>query len=363
METEALRAAVLFGTFIAMTGIVLLPAIWEWLGRSDASPLKVVREYDGNIRFFARSFAAFVERRFSGMLANARRTGHAHDGALPDGQQFHIAPADARPLLQDEELLERRVKRMVLAHGALTLDDDLTFDQEIYADGPINGGFHNVYRAVLSKNDITLADASVVLRWLHAEGMFICENACVLFGRVSAERTIKLGAGTTFTRMHAQVIRFGTGADRPARAFGLSPVATQTLPGVVDSRGDRILVKGDISIPPHSRVVGSLVATGKVRIGRGSWITGNIKGNDGISIESGAWIDGAVVSSENLRVEERSWIKGPIVAERSVSIGRNCRLGSPDKLTTISADAILIACDVTAYGTVWARTAGRVADR
>lgn len=362
MEPEVLWAALLFMAFALLNGIALLPAIEEWHARHDAQPLKVVREYDGDVRFFARSFAAFVYRHFDEVLVRRRREGGACDGTLPDGQSFHIAPADGRPVLQDEERRGRHVRRMMLGCGPLVLGSDLRFEREIYADGSICGGPRNVYCALLAKADIMLGEASAVLRWSHAKGAFLGSEAGVFFGRISSERFITLGRRTCFTRLHAPVIHFGSGAERPARGFGLSRLLPQNLPDVLDTRGGRTLVKGDIVIPPRTRIEGALVATGRVRIGRDAWVSGNVKGGKGVYVEPGAWIDGALISGSVLHVEGSSWIKGPIVAERHVSVGRNCRLGSPDNPTTVSAEAILVACGVTAYGTVWARVTGRVGD-
>ncbi len=362
METEILWVALLFAAFALLNGIALLPAIDEWRARRDAEPLKVVREYDGDVRFFARSFAVFVDRHFREVLVRCREDNAARDGTLPDGQPFHIVPADGRPVMQDEERRARHVKRMMLGCGPLVLENDLRFEREIYADGPIRGGRRNVYCALLSKGDIALGEDSAVLRWSHAEGAFLGSEAGTFFGRVSAERFITLGQRTSFTRLHAPVIRFGSGAERLARGFNLSGLLPQNLPHVLDTRGGRTLVKGDIVIPPRTRIEGALVATGRVRIGRDAWVSGNVKGGKGVYVEAGAWIDGALISGRALHVEGSSWIKGPIVAERHVTVGRNCRIGSPDKPTTVSAEAILVACGVTAYGSVWARATGRVGD-
>lgn len=362
METQMLWTVLLFASFALLNGIALLPAIYEWRTRRDAQPLKVVREHVGDVRFFARGFAAFVERQFGEVLMRCREGGGARNGTLPDGQSFHIVPADGRPVMRDEERSGRRVRRMVLSCGPLVLENDLTFKREIYADGPIRGGRRNVYCALFAKGNIALGEGSGVLRWAHAEGAFLGAEAGVLYGRVSAERFITLGARTCFTRLHAPVIRFGSGAQRPARGFGLSRLLPLNLPGVLDSRGGRTLVKGDIAIPPRTRIEGDLVATGRVRIGRDAWVSGSVKGGKGVYVEAGAWIDGALISGNTLRVQGSSWITGPMIAERHISVGRNCRLGAPDKPTTVSAEAILVACGVTAFGTVWARATGRVGD-
>lgn len=362
METGILWPALLFATFTLLNVLALLPAIDEWRARRDAQPLKVVREHDGDVRFFAYRFAGFVDRHFGVLLLRCGKGNDARDGTLPDGESFHIVLADGHPVMQDAESKARLVKRMMLGCGQMVLESDLRFEREIYADGPIYGGARNVYCALLSTGNIVLGESSAVLRWSHAEGEFIAAEAGMLFGRVSAERFITLGKRTSFTRLHAPVIHFGSGAVQPARAFGLSELLPQNLPRVADTRCDRVLVKGDIVIPPRTRIEGALVATGRIRIGQDAWVSGNVKGGKGVHVEAGAWIDGALISGNALHVEGSSWIKGPIVAERHITIGRNCRLGSPDNRTTVSAEAILIACGVTAYGSVWARSAGRVGD-
>jgi cytoskeletal protein CcmA (bactofilin family) len=357
-----LWAVVLFATFALLNFIALLPALDEWRARRDAQPLKVVREYDGDVRFFAYRFAGFVDRNFGVLLLRCRQDNGVRNGTLPDGQPFHIVSADGHPVMQDAERSGRLVKRMLLGCGQLVLENDLRFEREIYADGPIHGGGGNVYCALLSTGDIVLGEKSAVLRWSHAEGAFIGGEQGMFFGRVSAERTMVIGPQSNFTRLHAPVIEFGSGAERPARGVALSELLPKDLPHVHDTRGGRTLVKGDIVIPPRTRIEGDLVATGRVRIGRGAWVAGNVKGRKGVYVEAGAWVDGALISGKSLHAEDSCWIKGPIIAERHVTVGRNCRLGSPETPTTVSAEAILVACGVTAYGSVWARATGRVGD-
>jgi cytoskeletal protein CcmA (bactofilin family) len=219
-----------------------------------------------------------------------------------------------------------------------------------------------VYCALLSTGDVVLGEESAVLRWAHAEGAFVGGAGAMLFGRVSAQRSISVGPRSSFTRLNAPVIEFGGGAGRPARDFALAELLPKNLSNVFDTRGGRTLVQGDIVIPSRTRIEGNLVATGRVRIGREAWVVGGVKGGKGVNIETGAWIDGAVVSGKALHAEGSCWIKGPIIAERHVTIGPDCRLGSPKKPTTVSAEAILVACGVTAYGSVWARNTGRVGD-
>ena len=43
----------------------LLPALVEWRTRRDAQPLKVVRDYDGNIKHFANRFRQFLSEQFA----------------------------------------------------------------------------------------------------------------------------------------------------------------------------------------------------------------------------------------------------------------------------------------------------------
>ena len=354
---------VLFATFALLNFIALLPAIDEWRARRDAQPLKVVREYDGDVRYFAYRFAGFVDRNFGVMLLRCRRENSVRDGTLPDGQIFHIVSAEGHPVMQDTERSERLVKRVMLGCGQLVLENDLRFEREIYADGPIHGGTGNVYCALLATGDIKLGEKSAVLRWSHTEGAFTGGDGSMLFGRVSAQRSIAVGPRSNFTRLNAPVIDFAGGATRPERDFAVLELVPNELPNVFDTRGGRTLVKGDIAIPPRTRIEGGLVATGRVRIGRDAWVSGNVKGGKGVYVEAGAWIDGAVISGKALHIEGSCWIKGPIISERHVTIGRNCRLGSPEKPTTVSAEAILVSCGVTVYGSVWARTTGRVGDR
>src|SRR3954469_13647080 len=107
-------AVLLFATFALLNFIALLPAIDEWRNRRDALPLKVVREYDGDVRFFAYRFAGFVDRNFGVLLLRCRNENSVRDGTLPDGQTFHIVSADGRPAMQETERSGRLVKRVML---------------------------------------------------------------------------------------------------------------------------------------------------------------------------------------------------------------------------------------------------------
>ena len=60
-----------FACQVALFLLPLLPSLAEWRLRRDAQPLKVVREYDGNIKHCANRFRQFLNEQFAEMAQAA----------------------------------------------------------------------------------------------------------------------------------------------------------------------------------------------------------------------------------------------------------------------------------------------------
>lgn len=354
--------------FLALTAAwALLPFLPAWVEarrRRDATPLRVVRRSEVDVRHFARRFRDFLARHLSGPLDAARADGRSRQGRLADGTGWLVAAADGPPLFTDAEARDGVAQRLILATGDLALPAEHSFLQEIYAAGALTGGPRNIYRALLADGPIALGEESITLRWLHTEAALEAAANCALYGRLSAGESMRLGAGCRFERLHAPAIAFGP-ADPEAEARGDGAgsgreLAPRDLPGQVDFAAGRCLVEGDLEIAADARVDFDLVVVGRLRLGRGARVNGSVKcRGDGV-LGAGVVIAGSLVGGRHLRLGAGCRVGGPLLAEGDAVLGAGSRVGGAGRPTTLSARRVSAAPGCTAYGTVWAHAGGRL---
>ncbi|HEX8552244.1 MAG TPA: polymer-forming cytoskeletal protein [Abditibacteriaceae bacterium] len=348
----------LFGVWVMLP---LIPALTEMRRRTDALPLRIVREYDGNVRFFAQGFLGFLNKEWKDALSMVANTQTDRQGHLSDGSPFLITTGRGMLPLDQKESRKRTVDKVIACSGTVTLPDELYFAREILALKPLIGGDHNIYRAIRGESAVSLGRDSVILRWLHAQGPIETGPDNHLYGRASSEERIRIAEGAIFQRLHAPLLEFGTTVVAPVSDFStVSLKRVEKLPGEYDKIAQRHLATGNLNIDAKTHYVGNVVSLKSLTVGDGSFIEGNLKSRDTLRIQRGTRIDGAITSGGDLIIESGCFIKGPIVAEGRMTISNGVQIGSPLLPTTASGPRIEIAPGVTAYGTVWARDEGRV---
>ncbi len=183
-----------------------------------------------------------------------------------------------------------------------------------------------------------------------------------LVGTVAADRTLRLGVGCSFERLHAPTVWFGAEVEQEALRPAPS-LAFQPPPGT-DLRAGRYLVQGDLTVPGDTQVDGDLVATGQVRLGTGVVVEGSIKSYGDLVVESGGTIRGNLFSRGDLRLASGCRVRGVVVAEGELSLAAGSVVGTPDALVTATGQRVSASAGACVHGTVWALGAGRVtADR
>jgi cytoskeletal protein CcmA (bactofilin family) len=371
---------VLCALTMVLAALPFVPAIVEARRKTDATPLSIALDHDGNIRHFARRFRDYLQAQLSG----SKTEGFAGDlslmGHLQDGTPFVKAKGDVDPVLPPYGEEERLSQRILIASASLSLPDRTAFTQEVYAVEPLFGGTGDIYRAVLGEKDIFLARGSMVLRWLHTEGKVQVARESVLYGRTSSEQLIRLAETCRFERLNAPCIEFGTIAPAPAAedaphvgevapaspSANAAPEPGATLsqpwgpPATADVAGRRWRVRGDVAIPAGSRFDGDLVVTGRLHVGAGTQITGSLKTHQAMHLDDRTHVTGSVVSARGLTLGAGCRITGPVVAEQEITIHPGVLLGTAAQPTTVSAPHIRVASGVVAHGTVWARDGGEV---
>ncbi|MDE3059905.1 MAG: polymer-forming cytoskeletal protein [Pseudomonadota bacterium] len=341
---------------LILFALPLLPALLELEFPSDNEPLRIVQEYDTDIRHFATGFKSYLKKRFENFSFATFA-----EGTLEDGSSYQMVGQSSAPVLDTHEYIVGTTSRLILASEPLHLPEHVAFENEVYGGKTIRTGRGGRYRAVLAESDLQLAENTTVLRWMHSGATLRAEVNCRLFGRASADNTMHIAEGCRFERLNAPVIYFGNAEEMP-----LLPDATQLTPLKMPEHisfvyKNRWVVEDDLHVPPRSIFEGDLIATRDVFIGEGSIIKGGVKANRHLSLGAGVSIEGSVVATENLFIDRHCRIHGPIIAEDRIVIANGSVIGRQDRPTTVTAPVIEIAPEVTVFGSVWALDSALVA--
>ncbi len=355
-----LAVLLFFGIVLGLVVLPLLPGLVELRRRADTRPLRVVRASDVDIRHFARGFRAWIGGKLGEALDAARASGRPVEVDQPDGTPYAALPDGGAPQLTAPARGPAACRRVLAAAGALRLPARALFPLEIYAAGSVEGGTRNIYRAVLADHDIRLEPLSWSLRWLHAGGSILAREECRLYGRASADETLRLEEGCRFERLHAPVVAFGAPEPLPPGNGDRALLEAKDVRGLVEAAAGRWLIHGPFDLPAGRLVTADVVATGRVRIGRGARVAGSVKSHREVVLEDKACVDGSVVCGRGLRVGRACRIGGPVVAEGDAVVGSGTRLGSAASPTTLSVRRLRIEMGAVAHGTVWAHAGGEV---
>ena len=331
---------------LVLLALPLLPAWQEWRRPSDAQALSVPPDAR-----HAHYFADVLRRAV--LLDRAMR-------ALLSPPSFdHLrVPVD--------QINWRAARRPIISSLSIRIRDAIRCTQPLYVRRNLDVDAGSHFDAVLVDGHMWLGPQCRILHWAHADGAFKVGSHCIAVGRLSSQTRIDLDDGCLFERINAPTICFGSAlsgdpdssspyaAGPPRRAdFADLPNATQRTPAMHR-------VDGDCELPPGRLYVGSLVVTGRLRVGENTIILGDVKARKGLHIGRHASVEGAVVCEQTIDILAGARLRGPVLAERAVTLGVGVRIGEPSQQTTLSAATVLAEASSTVHGTVWAREAGLV---
>ena len=358
--SAALWAAGLVAFTLGLLILPLLPSVLELHLRRDVAPLNVSAGYHGDIRFFARGFRTYVQQQFA-TLPPVPQEAEGTEQTFPDGTRFVLLRRTEPSSRTLRDWRSRPLGEVLILETPLSLPEGLVVTAEIYATQPFDAGSGTTLRGLLGEADVQLGEACVVLRWIHGEADVRVGSHSTLYGRASAEGMLRLGDGCTFGRVQAGRIEFGTKPQPPA-PFS-QPVGGFAFEGLAHSSlSERCwLFQGDALVPEGACVDVDLIARGEVRVERRSHVRCSIKAKSDLHIVGESRLDGALISGRSIHVGEGCRIRGPVIAERDVHLAAGTVVGAMDRLTTISADRVLVEPGVLVFGTVWPRQAGTVA--
>ena len=358
--SELFAPILLFGIAILWFSLPLVPTIVEVRKRSGARPLVVDRANEGEIRHFANAFKALLESNFQQpTLRQCIDQRIDLQGKFSDGTPYRVIGPSADSFLTATRS-SRSIPELLVFSGAMVIPAGLQFVYGIYAAEDIDCGNETLIRSLHGARNVRLGARTVVLRWIHVDNELVAEAGCVLYGRVSAEQSMRIGAGVEFERLHAPRIVFGKAEiAAPVTVAANTPLRLAQL-NATRMAGNCYAIEADLDVPPDTLIRGDFVVRGVVRVGRGSRVEGSIKSNRDMWIEDGAVIEGSVISGKDLDMGSACRIRGPAVATGEMRIHTGCQIGGETYPTTATAPHILVDPGVLVFGTVWARENGRV---
>lgn len=361
---------VFFAATLLLFLLPFLPGLREMRARRDATALPV-SDAAVDVRHFAHGFRAFLERELAEPLQRVRASGMPRSGWIEQQGPYSVLAAGDALELFDDERARGALDRIVAATGDLAVPAGLACPREIYAGGSFRAGAEVRLRAVLAEEDVTLERGVRLLRWAHAGRDLTVEAGAVLLGRASAGRSIRVAPGCVFERMHAPLIRFGGGPvpslPRAGDVVGVpSPggALADWRPGGAaaphELAAGRLLVDGDLEIPPRARVSCDLVVRGRLTIGAEARLEGSAKAHGAARLCSGVRVSGSVVGQGDVVLEDNVVVDGPVIAEERLTIGARCTIGTADEPSTVRAGAITVRGGSVVHGTAWASGRGEV---
>jgi len=353
----------------------LLPALLELFHPTDMAPLKVVQAYDNNPMYFAEGFQNYIHTHL--IQPDGGRTVKRAD-TLADGTSYQR--------LEENEQVDfggkQHTHKLLFSHYSLTLPGEKIFEAEVFSGLRLVTGAGSHFRALMANESLAIGDNSTVWRWAHSDGDVTVGRNAALNGRVTSRKTLTLGIGCRFERLHAAKIVCGTENIEPEFMPQMERTVLAELPDVKTLAGRRSLLEGDLDFPAGHEFDGDIVAGSTALIGDNAYIKGNIKSNALNDLthylhSTGAMtdktkgsarcelgnhvrIDGAVISTHDLIIGQYCRILGPVIAENLLVIRTGTIIGSPLHPSTVTAPEIIIESGCIIYGSLFATKQGMV---
>jgi hypothetical protein len=334
----------------------LLPAILEFAYPTDNKPLRIVQEYDTDIRHFANGFKSYLQKQFGENFHHVLAEGVAfQEGNFADGAPFQVLGRDNAPEFSMLEKTALSTQKVIISTAPLKLPARYSFDREIYSTEDITAAADGHYRALLAEGNIVLDKSCTLLRWVHSAKALKVGKECRLYGRASADGMMQLAEQCEFERISAPMLVFGEETLAHITTWDkntLQPLAEP--PNISFKYNNRWVIDGSITLPENSYFEGDIIATQDIIIGRGSFIKGSVKSNRNLTLEDKVCIEGSAVSTGNITTGNGCKIKGPVIAEEQIIIGSGNSIGTELLLTTVTAPVVAVTTGTIVYGSVWA---------
>lgn len=330
---------------VALVAIAFGPTWREWRHPTDTAALQVLPQYTTDIEHFSDRFRALVQ---------------AHQTQLPGPpvDDFDFAPVSL------DGINWAAMPRPLVCLSSIKPLGAIACSAPIFIHGDFEAEANSSFVGLLAQGRIRLGTGCSVGQWAHADASLYLERGCSGLRRLSSATSVELEADCCFERIQAPNISFGghtsTTAVPEREPHALIEASFERLEGSVRQSDHVTMIQGNCKLPRMHRYHGSLVVTGRLLIGAGTEILGDVKARDGIVMGAGARVQGSLCSEKQIQILDDAHVKGPLVSESGILLGAGVQVGTPQALTTVSAETIMAEAGARAHGTVWARRLGVV---
>ena len=343
MDSNYLTFAAFALVCLLLLVLPFVPAYREWQHPSDVAPLPVSANYSSDIEHFSRRLHADVTAKLG----------------LGPGTGFEDFDFVDFPI---DNMQWQKARKRLIARQSIDTPAPVRSANQLYVEGDLRTGGNSAFSSLYATGDIALGSESEVHDWAYAQGVFRLGDNGVALRRISAGVAIELGSEVWFERLQAPTVTFGLLAQKPKQYSQQTqtPASYADLPNAVQQTPLLFLIRGDCALPSGKIYRGSLVVTGFLTVGQDTTVVGDIKARIGVSIARRASIEGAITCEKRVYVFKDAAAWGPIVSEGDILIGARAVIGSPEALTTVTAQNIIIEEGATVHGAVWAHEIGMV---
>lgn len=347
------RALLILVVAVAGAILPLTLAFRELRHPRDDAPLDIDGNYRKEDRFFATSFESRVEA----ALGKPPRPAGAHT--------VHF---------RDPEVIET-----ISGNSEVKPNHDPTSILDVQGDLAVRGGAHLAKEALVGNNaviesraslralksggDIRLGKGVHVERWVDAGGTLYAGSTSGLGARATSLTAIALEDGVTFRFLSAPLIRVGSLERSAVPAIRGETVAVAAHAGRRRHRmraDGALIVDEDFVVPAGTVSRGDVIGHGDVTIEHDALLIGSVHSDGTVIVHTNGRVSGSVIAERDITLEADAAIDEHAVAHRRAVLGRNARVGSPGRVTTLLADTSVELCEgATVYGRIVTFGAGR----
>lgn len=325
-----------------------LPALLEWINRTDVEPFNVVFEDNTLFDYFVRMFRIHMQSNYTDIINKYMNTGENHQGVDPKGQEYQFIGKTGLISLSAAETMTKATSRLFILWQDAILPDGMTFKNKIYARGKLTSGQNNRLLEVLAEGDLNLNESTVTERLVFGGQSIVVGKRCVINGYIKAKDTIVFEGMNEFQSICAKNICFG-------RVVNQVPTVSVDILG---TSFQRIVERRDYKVVQGTQVSSHFVVYGTLNIENACNITGSIKCYENLYIGHNTRIAGAVVCEKDIYIGDNCFIQGPIISNGTIVFGNHCIIGASNTTTSVLAENITVGTGCYFTGILLAKVQG-----
>jgi NDP-sugar pyrophosphorylase family protein len=294
-------------------------------------------------RYFAISFRRFFKN-------------FVNDGNLQAGiYELKFSKPERVHVLQSTIVPSGRTLDMITyARQGLSTASGVVFEKEVYVRGNAAIGQNNDLRALVCDGDVSLAENTILHRWLDAEGNIRADGNCNLGVSLTCGQECLIAAGCVFRRLYGAPVRVaGEAKKNSAPVKAINDAETEVLPPADAGRHIE-------DVWPYSDNHFSIITHYNLHVATSSRILGHIKTYGNLNIEDNVLITGNVFAEGDVFIGRFCKILGDIFAQGRISVGEGTQIGRPGTVKSVVGNqAVFLSTASAVYGYVTTEGDGR----